>query len=406
MAQAEVGGLESAAGSRGPERVRFPAFDGFRALAAISVLVTHVAFLSGFNTRSPFGALTARMDVGVAVFFMISGFLLYRPFVAARLAGDDGPRTIAYFWRRGLRIFPAYWVALTVTVFVLHVPKNIPPAKDMFLYYGLAHLYSLDNVIGPILSSYTLVTEISFYLVLPLYAFLLSRVHGSPRQQVRVDLLALAAFFVAGVVYRVAVTASSFPYDRTFQLQSVLPGWIDVFAVGMALAVASAWFSHRGSQPLLPRRRWFPGGCWALAAAAFVGLGVWVGRPSSGLTVYTFWEEMGIHYLYLTVGLLFLLPGMFGPQRVGVIRAVLRNRALQLLGLISYGLYLWNETLLEKYIQWTDSTAFNTSFAKMLVVVFVATVLVSIASYVLVEKPVLSLKSRVPSRRPAATPAG
>jgi peptidoglycan/LPS O-acetylase OafA/YrhL len=406
MAQAEVGGLESAAGPRGPERVRFPAFDGFRALAAISVLVTHVAYLSGFNTRSPLGAFTARMDVGVAVFFMISGFLLYRPFVAARLAGDDGPRPIAYFWRRGLRIFPAYWVALTVTVFVLHVPKNIPPAKDMFLYYGLAHLYSLDNVIGPILSSYTLVTEISFYVMLPLYAFLIGRVRGTPRQTVRADLLVLAALFVASVVYRVAITGGSFPYNRTFQLQNILPGWIDVFAVGMALAVLSAWIGHRGTRPLLPRRRWFPGACWALAAAAFVVVSVWVGRPSSGLTVYTFWEEMGIHYLYLAVGLFFLLPGMFGPQRVGVIRAILRNRAVQLLGLISYGLYLWNETLLEKYVQWTDSTPFKTSFAKMLVVVFVATVLVSIASYVLVEKPALSLKSRVPSRRPAATPAG
>src|SRR4030081_1529929 len=252
MAKAEVVGLESAAGPRGPERVRFPAFDGFRALAAISVLVTHVAYLSGFNTRSPLGALTARMDVGVAVFFMISGFLLYRPFVAARVSGDNGPRPLAYFWRRGLRIFPAYWVALTVTVFVLHVPKNIPPAKDMVLYYGLAHLYSLHNVIGPILSSYTLVTEVSFYVFLLLYAFVLSRVHATPRQHVRIDLLALAVLFVGSVVYRVAVTGGSFPYDRTFQLQNILPGWIDVFAVGMALAVLSAWISHRGSQPLLP----------------------------------------------------------------------------------------------------------------------------------------------------------
>jgi peptidoglycan/LPS O-acetylase OafA/YrhL len=406
MTEAEVGGLESAAEPRGRGRITFPAFNGFRALAALSVLVTHVAYLSGFNTRSPLGALTARMDVGVAVFFMISGFLLYRPYVAARLEGGDGPRPLAYFWRRALRIFPAYWVALTATVFLLHVPKHIPPAKDMFLYYGLGHLYSLGNVIGPILSSYTLVTEISFYVLLPIYAFLLSRVHGPPEQQVRVDLLALASLFVAGVAYRAAVTAGGFPFNRTFQLQNVLPGWIDVFVVGMALAVVSAWIGHRGARPLLPRRRWFPGACWALSAASFVGISVWVGRPSEGLNVFSFWEETGIHYLYLAVGLFFLLPGIFGPQRVGVIRAVLRNRAVQWLGLISYGLYLWNETLLEKYVQWTDSTPFRTSFSKMLIVVFVATVLVSIASYVVVERPALSLKSRVPSRRPVATPAG
>ena len=186
MTDAAVGGLESAAEPRGPERITFPCFDGFRALAAIVVLVTHVAFLSGFNGRSRFGAFTARMDVGVAIFFMISGFLLYRPFVAARLADSPVPRAVAYFWRRGLRILPAYWVALTITVFLLHVPKELPSVGDLFLFYGLFHLYSLGNVIGPILSSYTLVTEISFYVFLPLYALAISRwARDEPTRQCR-----------------------------------------------------------------------------------------------------------------------------------------------------------------------------------------------------------------------------
>jgi len=98
-----------------------------------------------------------------------------------------------------------------------------------------------------------------------------------------------------------------------------------------------------------------------------------MGRPGR---IDTLAQDMGVHYFYLAVGLFFLLPGIFGPQRVGLIRHVLENRVVQLLGLISYGLYLWNETLLEKYIEWTDSTPFNTSFLRMLAVVFVATVLV------------------------------
>jgi peptidoglycan/LPS O-acetylase OafA/YrhL len=69
--------------------------------------------------------------------------------------------------------------------------------------------------------------------------------------------------------------------------------------------------------------------------------------------------------------------------------------------LISYGLYLWNETLMEKYIEWTSSTPFNTSFPVMLLTVFVATSMVATISYLVVEKPVLSLKSWVPDRRPA-----
>jgi peptidoglycan/LPS O-acetylase OafA/YrhL len=402
MTDAAVGGLESAAEPRGPERVTFPCFDGFRALAAIVVLVTHVAFLSGFNGRSRFGAFTARMDVGVAVFFMISGFLLYRPFVASRLAGGTGPRTGGYFWRRALRILPAYWVALTITVFVLHVPKDLPSAGDLFLYYGLWHLYDVNDVIGPILSSYTLVTEISFYVFLPIYAFALSRwARRPPERQVRIDLAVLGCLIVAGIAYRWAIR-SRFEGERAFQLLNVLPGWIDVFAVGMALAVLSVWLAGR-DEPVLFRRRVFPALSWALAAAAFVAISLWMGRPGR---IDTLGQDMGVHYFYLAVGLFFLLPGIFGPQRKGLVRHVLQNRAVQMLGLISYGLYLWNETLLEKYVEWTDSTPFNTSFPKMLAIVFLATVLVAAASYVVVEKPALSLKGRVPFRRPAPTTAG
>ncbi len=403
-----AGGLESSARARGVERVKFPCFDGFRALAAISVLVTHVAYLSGFDIHSRFGAFTARMDVGVAVFFMISGFLLYRPFVASRLAGSHGPRPASYFWRRALRILPAYWVALTITVFVLHVPKELPSAKNLFLFYGLLHPYSVDNFFGPILSSYTLTTEISFYVFLPLYAFVIARAAATPQPQaqMRRELVILTGLVAAGVVYRAAVTAADFDATRTAQLQNVLPGWIDVFAIGMVLAVASAWITQRRiAAPAGLDRRWAPAACWTLAAAAFVAISLWIGKPPRGEVTYTFWEDMGIHYLYLAVALFFLLPGIFGSQREGAIRRVLRSPAVVFLGLISYGLYLWNETLMEKYIEWTSSTAFNTSFPVMLLAVFVATSLVATISYVVVERPALSLKSWVSDRRPAREPA-
>src|SRR6266540_3552311 len=226
-----AGGLESSARARGVERVKFPCFDGFRALAAISVLVTHVAYLSGFDIHSRFGAFTARMDVGVAVFFMISGFLLYRPFVASRLAGSHGPRPASYFWRRALRILPAYWVALTITVFVLHVLKELPSAENLFLFYGLVIARAAAT--------------------------------PQPQAQMRRELVILTGLVAAGVVYRAAVTAADFDATRTAQLQNVLPGWIDVFAIGMVLAVASAWITQRRTAaPAGLDRRWAPPRSW------------------------------------------------------------------------------------------------------------------------------------------------
>src|SRR5215212_6043566 len=94
---------------------RFPLFDSLRAIAALSVVAFHAAFFAGmFTSESPLRPYLVRMDVGVSVFFLISGFLLYRPFVRARLGGEGTPHVGGYAWRRFLRIVPAYWVALTI----------------------------------------------------------------------------------------------------------------------------------------------------------------------------------------------------------------------------------------------------------------------------------------------------
>src|SRR5436190_22125275 len=86
-----------------PGNPRFPLVDSLRAIAALAVLVTHTAFLSGANEFSSYGRYTARLDVGVTVFFVITGFLLYRPFVRARIDGGRGPRVRDYARRRVLR---------------------------------------------------------------------------------------------------------------------------------------------------------------------------------------------------------------------------------------------------------------------------------------------------------------
>ncbi|HVA10440.1 MAG TPA: acyltransferase family protein, partial [Acidimicrobiales bacterium] len=84
------------------------------------VLLYHTANDSRFAVRSGYGFYTSRLDLGVSVFFLISGFLLNRPFALAHLSGRQSP-SVGRFWiRRLLRIVPAYWVALTVVTYVLH----------------------------------------------------------------------------------------------------------------------------------------------------------------------------------------------------------------------------------------------------------------------------------------------
>src|SRR3954466_9607528 len=74
---------------------QFPALDGMRAVAALLVLVTHVSFVSGHDDDQ-IGALLSRFDCGVAIFFVLSGFLLYRPFALAHFGARSDPNVGRY----------------------------------------------------------------------------------------------------------------------------------------------------------------------------------------------------------------------------------------------------------------------------------------------------------------------
>ena len=103
--------------------VDFPALDVLRLVGAVAVLTTHVAFQTGEYFRNGVvGTLLARMDIGVAIFFVLSGFLLSRPWWASAAAGAPAPRVGRYALKRLLRIWPVYLV--TVVVAFAAVPGN------------------------------------------------------------------------------------------------------------------------------------------------------------------------------------------------------------------------------------------------------------------------------------------
>ena len=65
--------------------IRFPLFDSLRAIAALSVFGFHVAFHLELLTGDRWSSYLGQLNIGVAIFFVISGFLLYRPFAKARV---------------------------------------------------------------------------------------------------------------------------------------------------------------------------------------------------------------------------------------------------------------------------------------------------------------------------------
>src|ERR1700741_5686334 len=101
------GGLEQVSG---PDRVA--TLTGVRAVAALLVVGTHAAYTTGKYIEGYFGLFCSRMEIGVPIFFVLSGFLLFRPWVKSAATGAPPPSLSRYARHRGRRIMPAYVITV------------------------------------------------------------------------------------------------------------------------------------------------------------------------------------------------------------------------------------------------------------------------------------------------------
>ncbi len=371
-----------------PGNPRFPHVDGLRAIAALSVLAYHTAYSSG-ATGAWYGSFAGRLEIGVALFFAISGFLLYRPFFAAHHAGAPPIRTRDYLRRRVLRIVPAYWLALTVLA--IYPGLRGVFGGEWWVYYGFGQIYRLDTFVNGIPQAWTLGVEAAFYLVLPLYAIALRALcrGRSRRTVVTIELGALALLAVGSLVFRTVAIASG-----PTVVFAWLPGMFGWFAPGMALAVVSVVL-HERRRPWAPMAALaaHPGLVWLAAGAAFAVLGATVSAPLPTGTIYSEGESFRIYVLSALVAVLLLLPAVAGAERGGWPRRLLALPALAWLGLISYGIYLWHHTLMTWLVDrgvtdWVPGSGFVVLTALTLAL----TLICAAGSYYVVERPLLRFK--------------
>jgi peptidoglycan/LPS O-acetylase OafA/YrhL len=367
-----------------PRHPRFPLFDGLRAIAVLCVVLVHVPGSEALPTV--FERLVVHLNLGVVIFFVISGFLLYRPFIAARGGGAPEPALTDYAKRRFLRIVPAYWLALTVLTVVpgmVGVEGGNPVPQ-----YTLVHTLPLFG--GPtcygftdcgLVHTWSLVIEVTFYALLPLYAWVVFRLtrHLDRRAWLRAELAILAALALASLLLHFV-----FFDDSPWVASTVVGAWL-LFAFGTGLAVASVALDDDQRQPALVRstvRR--PGLVWLAAIALYIVLCMW-----APIELGAFTRAQSV-ILYVGLGLvafLLVLPAVFGSGAGGWPRRVLGHPLMQWLGLISYGIFLWHLAIaleLGAELGWLPT----------LLGTLVLSVAVAAASYYLVERPILRLKYR------------
>lgn len=357
----------------------FPALTGLRGVAACAVLAFHLwqfvggprLWLGAEAWGYPAHALAATGFLGVDLFFVLSGFLLGLPFLAAVRGERPWPRLPTYLVRRARRVLPALWaqialLALLWGAFAGAVPFDLRTALLHATF--LQHWVTDPGQVNPVY--WTLPVEWWFYFLLPFAALAFRWVRW----------WLLLALVVAGVVL-FRLQCHAWLADGLFGVWSgygqimLLRARFDQFFLGLL----AAWF-HLG----LPGTRWGRAVAVASAIAGLVAL-----APSLALRgdLFVRADYPWVLWHYTLTGALMasLVYGSAGA--VPWVEKLLANRAMSWLGLVSYSIYLWHYPVLEAVRRVIGFDAGRQAMAAAAAVA--ATLAVSWLSYRFVEAPFL-----------------
>lgn len=383
-----------------------PALEGVRALAALGVLTTHVAFQTGAGWQRLWG----RLDLWVAVFFAVSGFLLWRrQALAARHESDEAAdsardahstsrstsrpaplpaaRPIArppvgrYYRARFIRIMPAYWLVV-VTVLILFPGGQRLSWEGVLANLTLTQVYVPLSLTDGLTQMWSLSVEGAFYLLLPLAAWVLWGLRGS-RARWRIPTIAVVSALFLGWAW-VPLGQLWEPLGE-LNVQMQFPAFIPWFGVGMLLAEvwadrAMGLRQHRGVTALVQVGWLNPlvvAVLFVVAAQPFMGPAAFV-QPSP--RAFALRIVMGVGIAFFCVA-----PLVVGPE--GARHPILCSGVLQALGRWSYGIFLWHLVALWAALQMLGVSLFSGHTVGVWVVTVLLTVPLSAASYALVEEP-------------------
>ena len=350
-------------GSAHPAEWRVNNFDLIRLLAALQVAIVHI--ISYLKPSEPIVAIVGfglGLFPGVPVFFLISGFLISRSL-------EQSASLKAYYRNRCLRIFPALWVCLLVTVGVIFacgvLTIGIASTTDWLIWWA-------DNMIG--LESYraafldsigtgqingslwTIPVELEFYLLLPgIYSVLKLREHRRNAP--------LLILLTVSVAIRLACVNGA-PLARMGASSLVLP-----------TVVPYLWMFLLG---VLAQRNWQAIRHWLAGRFHWWLLGYLVARAvAARLQVGSGGLEINPAFFVLVAGV--VLSGAMSARS-------LSNRLLRRND-ISYGTYIYHMPVVNLVVQY-GAAASLWSVAMALA----ASLGLASASWRLVEKPFLAQK--------------
>jgi peptidoglycan/LPS O-acetylase OafA/YrhL len=386
--------------------------NGVRGVGAPLVFITHLFLLAdpvpNNNMRSYGWAapILGHIDLALAAFFALSGYLIARPYARAFVLGTRYPRLRSYVRNRVLRVVPAFYLFTVLVLLRFGFDGTLDSGSDnsssalqvlgQFLFVQAQVGGPAQVPIGP---AWSIGSEVGFYVLIPIAAAIAmraaSRLDGPARR---------AAFGVvaAGIVMVVSIALRAYDqYD--FAWLTAPPAIMFGFMPGVAIALVEPLLAARLRDRPRPARA-IAWGAFAIAALAAVAYTITDYDPRQTPIHHALGQRALMAALctgVLTFGLIVLQLGTSGAPRV------FANRPMSWLGERSYSFYLahiW--VLLEIEHALGDGESLATRLAIMGAIGFPVTTAIAALSYRYVEKPFLQRKRKVVAGGTGEGPSG
>lgn len=430
---------------------RIKSLEGVRGIACLTVMWFHLNEIARsthiwnpLQTNIVYNAIALGGAAGVTLFFVLSGFLLFMPYVKATLFESQRPATWRFYLRRMLRIIPAYYFSLGLLILLTH-PEYLRPDHLARLSLFLTLLMNTPSTFMKINGPYwTLAIEWQFYLILPWLALgiglIVRRIGGSPRRKawiVAALLLGVIAWSVSSRYWGAHLLqhpAQTFLIPRPalnvilFFVYGYSGKFLEDFAVGMLISICYVLVTSREPSTSPSRRGRFiapANGPASPSASAALKVRLYRLSPwffTGGLLLllfmavwhYNMWYPNSVpalnpvSYYYNFVNE-FLMASGFGLCVAAILfgsfslRRVFDWNPLRFMGLISYSLYIWHLPLLVFFMNniGPQMAHWNPFAAYGLYLLWIALVIIpfTFLCYKFVEKPWMDVSARWTKKR-------
>ena len=388
--------------------------NGVRGVGMLLVFFTHLFLLADTapdNNMRSYGwaaPLLGHIDLGLAAFFALSGYLIARPFARAYVLNTPAPRLRSYVRNRVLRVVPAFYLftALVLLRFGLDGTLESGHENTSGVLQVLGQFLFVQGQTGgpavvPIGPAWSIGAEVGFYVLIPIASWLAfevgSRLDGPQRRAA----LGIAA---AGVAMLVSITLRAKGGNQyAFSWLTSPPAIMYVFMPGVAIALAEPLLAARLRGNPRPART-IASAAFAFAAIAAIAYAVTDYDPRQTPIHHALGQRALLAALCtgaLILGLLVLQLGTGGAPRL------FANRLMLWMGERSYSFYLahiW--VLYEIDHALGDGESLTTRVLIMAAVALPVTTAVAALSYRYVERPFLERKRKVVAGGGADGPDG